>query len=491
MYETGRFLRSSLVATLLAAIVCLTLGTIAMAAYPADPDNTAPVVTSVIPVDGSTMFTNSAATVIYQPGNATPLVIRADYSDETGGSGVDPATVMVHIDGGNMLFDCPVQTASHVDCNATVGDLPAGNHPIDIYVSDVAGNNTMHRSWVTVVVDSAAPTYANLTPASGSIIHTSQLNSTSINDMSALRVDYDLSDASPSSGYSPMTHINDNFPPGGTMGAMISNTACVKTPAVNPTHYSCQLNRASLLHLGENRLSILLKDKVGNSNYADPSSVNSYTVVDDVAPAITGPTSDPATISATFSDPLPTGALSANLASGIDTASAVVYVDGVMIASGCTASASGISCPTPAGLTPGTHAITVTVADIAGNQASASGTLTIDPPPCIAGKPALSLRSTGASWASYADYTARKLTVSYAVMNGAGQDAWNASITGATATNTVTLLSATPISLGNIASGGSANTALQFNVPAGVARFYTSLTASAEDACGTSYTYPV
>ncbi|MHB1361327.1 MAG: hypothetical protein ACYCW5_01850 [Thermoleophilia bacterium] len=50
-------------------------------------------------------------------------MIKADYSDEVGGSGVDPASIMVHLDGGNMLDNCPVQTASHLECSAAAADL--------------------------------------------------------------------------------------------------------------------------------------------------------------------------------------------------------------------------------------------------------------------------------------------------------------------------------------------------------------------------------
>ncbi|MHB9111753.1 MAG: Ig-like domain-containing protein [Thermoleophilia bacterium] len=358
----------------LVAIFAIGAGSFAIAA---NPDTTAPLVANVVPADGSIIYTNSGSTIYYQIGNTSPMVIKADYSDEAGGSGIDPGSVMVHLDGGNMLFDCPVQTETHVECLATAADLFPGTHPVDIYVSDLEGNETINRTWVTVVIDNAVPTYSNLTPASGSTIYTSQLNSASINDMSALRFDYNISDPAPSSGASPMSHINDSFPPGDSMGAMISNASCVKTPdANNPIHYSCQVNRAGLLHLGDNTLSVLLKDRVGNSNYSDLSSVNHYTVVDNVAPAISNIAADPTNITATYTDPSPTGALSTNLASGINSATAMIHVDGAMIMTGCTATATGISCPIPSGLAAGTHAIEVIVKDNAGNTGTGTGSFT-------------------------------------------------------------------------------------------------------------------
>jgi len=488
MHKHGKYNLRYLFMFSLVVIVSLALGSLAMAVV----DTTAPVVTNVVPTDGSTMYSNGSSTIYYQSGNTTPMVIKADYSDEVGGSGVEPLSVMVHLDGGNMLMNCPVQTASHVECVATAADLTPGTHPVDIWVDDIAGNRTINRTWVTVVVDNAAPTYSNLMPVNGSTILTSQLNSASINDLSALRIDYDLADPAPSSGYSPMSHVNESVPPG-VMGAMISNTSCVKTPATNPTHYSCQMNRAKLLHLGDNTLSVLLKDMVGNksSDYSDPSTLKHYTVVDDVAPVVSGITADTTTISASYSDSLPTGALSTNLASGINAGTAMVHVDGTMIMMGCTATVTGISCPTPSGLSVGTHSIEVMVNDNAGNHGMAMGSLTIDPPPCTPGKPALTLSTAGASWASYADYLARELSVQLAVTNSGADAANSVAITGSTSTNGVTLSTPTPIDLGTVAGSANAATTVKYHVPSTTGSFKISVTASASDTCGTSYTYPV
>lgn len=486
----NRFLKYPLIMAVVLAGGVFALTATAMAVG----DTTAPVVTSVIPADGSTIYTNGSSSVYYQYGNSTPLQIRAAYNDEEGGSGVDVASVMVHLDIANMLFDCPTQTATNVACNATAADLFPGPHPIDIYVDDLAGNPTVHRTWVTVAVDDAAPTYANLSPAGGTTIYTSQLNSAGINDMSALRFDYDIGDPAPSSGVVPMSHVNESVPPS-VSGAMISNTSCVKTYSADGTtvtHYSCQVNRAKLLHLGDNTLSILLKDRVGNlsSDYSDDTGLNHYTVVDDVDPVVSGVTADPTAISATFADPLPTNALSPNLASGINSASAMVHVDGVMIMEGCTANATGVSCPTPAGLDPGTYPVEVFVSDNAGNTGSATGSLTIDPPPCTPGRPSLSL-SHLAYWASYSDYQAKDLSVRLTVTNNGADTAYNVSIDSATPTNPAwTTVVGPPAALGNITgSSGTASAMLKFNV-ASSAGSRLNVTGSAEDGCGTTYTYP-
>ncbi|MDO8737331.1 MAG: hypothetical protein Q7K29_09670, partial [Thermoleophilia bacterium] len=94
-----------LILAFLVTILVMGAGSLAMAAG----DVTAPLVTNVVPANGSMMFTNGSSTIYYQTGNTTPLVIKADYSDEVGGSGIDPSSVMVHLDGSNMLDNCPVQ----------------------------------------------------------------------------------------------------------------------------------------------------------------------------------------------------------------------------------------------------------------------------------------------------------------------------------------------------------------------------------------------
>lgn len=455
-------------------------------------DTTAPVVTNVIPADGSTIYTNVSSTVYYQYGNATPMVIKADYSDEAGGSGVDATSVMVHLDIANMLDNCPVQTASHVECVATAADLFPGTHPVDVYVSDLVGNPEMHRTWVTVAVDDASPSYSNLSPAAGTVIYTSQLNSASTNDLSALRFDYDIGDPAPSSGVAPMSHVNDTARPSVT-GAMISNTSCVKTyspDGTTVTHYSCQVNRAKLLHLGDNTLSALLKDRVGNEsiNYSDPASLSHYTVIDDVVPAVSDVTADATAISAAFADPLPTNALSTNLASGINTGSVTVNVDGNPVPS-CTATATGVTCPTPAGLAPGTYPVDVSVADTAGNSGSGSGSLTIEPPPCSPSKPGLSVSAPFAFWASYADYEAKILSVNWTISNSGPDAASNVQITGSSDTNGV-IATNLPASAGDIANGASGVATVTYSIPPAVGSWRTTMTASAQDCSGATHTYP-
>ncbi|MDO8737295.1 MAG: hypothetical protein Q7K29_09490, partial [Thermoleophilia bacterium] len=105
------------------------------------------------------------------------------------------------------------------------------------------------------------------------------------------------------------------------------------------------------------------------------------------------------------------------------------------------------------------------------------------------GEPVLSIGSAEAFWASYADYTARLLSVRYTVNNSGGTSAFSVNLDNSSATNGVITASSLPVSAGNIAAGASALVTLQYNVPSGVGSFRTTNSASAEDNCGTTFTY--
>ncbi|MHB0915560.1 MAG: hypothetical protein ACYC5A_00655 [Thermoleophilia bacterium] len=104
-------------------------------------------------------------------------------------------------------------------------------------------------------------------------------------------------------------------------------------------------------------------------------------------------------------------------------------------------------------------------------------------------KPALSLSSGAAYWASMADYTARNLSVPMSIANGSGANvaAHNVAVTGASNTNGVTLLSNTAIA--NIEAGGSSGFTAVYLVPGGVSYFKTALSVTADDLCGNAHSY--
>jgi hypothetical protein len=105
-------------------------------------------------------------------------------------------------------------------------------------------------------------------------------------------------------------------------------------------------------------------------------------------------------------------------------------------------------------------------------------------------RPDLSVSQTGSFWASYADYTAGQLSVSYSVGNSAAAAAYDVAITASSNTSGVTVTSALPAAVGDIPAAGSAPVTLVYHVPAGVAVFNASLSGSASDSAGYPYEYP-
>jgi hypothetical protein len=104
-------------------------------------------------------------------------------------------------------------------------------------------------------------------------------------------------------------------------------------------------------------------------------------------------------------------------------------------------------------------------------------------------EPALSLSKTSTYWGSYADYTARQLSVDYSIGNGAGlTNAYNVTIAGATNSNGVTMASAT--AGGNIPAGSSAAVTIKYNIPVGVGQFTSTVYATANDLCNNTWEYP-
>ena len=87
----------------------------------------------------------------------------------------------------------------------------------------------------------------------------------------------------------------------------------------------------------------------------------------------------------------------------------------------------------------------------------------------------LTLSKTGAEWASYADYTARKLSVHYSIGNS-GPPAV-VKVLGAVSTNGVTLVA--PVTVGTVTT--SAPVTLQYNVPSSIGSFMTTVYATAQN----------
>lgn len=139
------------------------------------------------------------------------------------------------------------------------------------------------------------------------------------------------------------------------------------------------------------------------------------------------------------------------------------------------------------GLTPGTtYYASVTACDGQANCTTAaeiSFTTT-----CTSGMPALTLMAPSAYWASMADYNNGVLSVDWSLNTGA-DTAYNVSFSSAPVWAQVTALNS-PVSVGTIAASSSAVATVQYQIPAGASAFAVINGATAEDQCGTGYTYP-
>lgn len=144
---------------------------------------------------------------------------------------------------------------------------------------------------------------------------------------------------------------------------------------------------------------------------------------------------------------------------------------------------------TISGLNPGsTYNYGIITYDAVYNQTS------IDPPLTFTTlgnvKPSLSLSRGSVFWASYADYTARHLSISYAIRNAGAIAANNVLITGSQATQGVSLTTPMSLYVGDLTPGSTTSQTLVYFIPVGVTSFTAKTTASATDACGSTYTYP-
>lgn len=255
--------------------------------------------------------------------NSTSTTLSADYSDPEPSSGIDSTSAMIHLDGRHQM-GCTA-TATSISCPKS-GLTPGKTYKMEVFVSDNAGNDSVAVNYFSVAPDTTAPVISNIQPF-GTI-------STASPTLSA-----DYSDpVEPSSGIDPtsaMIHLDG-----------IHQMGCTATA----TNISCP---SSGLTVGTHTIEVYVRDYAGNEGYA----TGSFEVIDKSAPKISISASNTA-ISGKFNDPAPS--------SGINPTSANVRVDGI-VATGCTATVTEVSCSMPTDLGEGMHSIEVSVADNAGN----------------------------------------------------------------------------------------------------------------------------
>jgi hypothetical protein len=126
-------------------------------------DTTAPTVESVVPEAGSVV--------------APDVSVNVAYADD--GSGVDPATVTISVDGRTLATDA---TETQATASLADGDLSGGTHTLTVTVADEAGNEQTHETDFTV--DATAPA-ADL-----------DLNGTTVSPTSPVEIDATVTDQS-------------------------------------------------------------------------------------------------------------------------------------------------------------------------------------------------------------------------------------------------------------------------------------------------------
>ena len=122
---------------------------------------------------------------------------------------------------------------------------------------------------------------------------------------------------------------------------------------------------------------------------------------------------------------------------------------------------------------------------------------------CTGIKPSIGLSAPTPYWVSFADYTARLLSVDWKISNPGANIAYDVAITGSTNTNGVTVATTLPVTVANIMSmagtvspDGSVNpdgwaiATLKYNVPVTTGSWHTTTNAGSQDICGNSYVYP-
>jgi len=279
--------------------------------------------------------------------------ITASYTDAS--SGINSATAIVYLDGV-VQSGCSA-TATAVSCSTS--GLTNGPHTIGVSVKDFAGNLGTGSGSFTVSTDSTPPSVTNIQP-SGTITTGSATISAYYND-------------------------SDSGVNTGTV-AVTLNGIPVSSCSVGASSASCAVYG---LGTGIYTIGVSVSDNLGNAG----SGSGSFIVSDADDPIVDSVSANTSTISAAFHDPDPS--------SGIN--GVTVALDGTPL-SGCSSGAGTVSCPTPAGLGYGSHAILVTVTDTAGNSGLGTGSLFIDDPvaPAISSIiPSGNQNSTGANVSVY------------------------------------------------------------------------------------------
>ncbi|MEQ1917804.1 MAG: Ig-like domain-containing protein [Elusimicrobiota bacterium] len=268
---------------------------------------------------------------------AAPL-LAASYSDS--GRGVDLATLRVALDGVDLTTQAIVSASSATITPAA--PLGQGFHVLTARIADLAGNATASTS--TLRIDSLPP------------VTTLLVNNLASSATSLLLVSTDsLGFAATDSGVGVLE----------TRYALDGST----TEAVFVSTFS--------LAAGAHTLAFRSVDRAGNSESARTVSIN-VQLFDTTPPTLALSPVNGSTL--TITTPALVASYS-DLGRGVDPASVHLALDGQNLTSSATVTTSSASFTPSAALSQGTHTVTASVSDLAGNAASASSAFFIDSVP--------------------------------------------------------------------------------------------------------------
>ncbi|MBI5869437.1 MAG: right-handed parallel beta-helix repeat-containing protein [Actinobacteria bacterium] len=420
------------------------------------------------PITGSFIFVDSTAPVvsgILPSGtiNVSSTTVSANYSDGSG-SGVDTATVAVYLDSAR-LSGC---TVTSVGTSCPVSGLANGNHAIMVRASDQAGNQGSGAGSFTV--DTSTPPISptryirdNATGGDCTAIGAWDQYSktcTLTMDLNFNRNGIEIADNGITLDGNGHTITGaDAFTTGGSMS--LKSGVTIRNLTIVNFGYGIYLLASSSNSISGNTLSgnkygLYLSGSSGNSIFNNNFLGNTTQAYS------SGGSGN------SFNQAAPAGG---NYWSDFD-------VPG----EGCSNGNGDSFCDAAYAQYGFQDSLPWTVE---------SGWATQEPvDPAQIGKPSLKLSAPVPFWGSYADYQARTLSVDWTIRNTGTIVGHSVSITGNDNNNGVSLLTQLPASAGDIAAGSSATLTFRYQVPAGIGSWRSTMTASAMDGAGSTYSYP-
>jgi gliding motility-associated-like protein len=300
--------------------------------------------------------------------NITTDNITSDTTPTVSGTGLASDAVLVTLyDGASVVATAvPALNGSSLDYSITpTTALSDGTHVLTIKVKDVAGNESTASSSISVVVDTTAPVAPSTAP---------DLDAAS--DLGTSSTDNSTNDTTP-------TVSGTGLASDAVLVTLYDGASAVGTvvPTLNGSSLDYSITPTTALSDGTHVLTVKVKDVSGNESTA---STSISVVVDATAPVAptTAPDLDTAsdtniTTDNITSDTTPT-------VSGTGLASDAVLVtlyDGASVVATAVPALNGSSLdysitPTTA-LSDGTHVLTIKVKDVAGNESTASSSISV------------------------------------------------------------------------------------------------------------------